>query len=399
MADKNIGSLPGITSLDSDSLFVAEQQGIAVKVSGLQMTRFANVETDAQVQAAAASAQAAANSQEAASDSEQAAAASAQEAQAASQAVQDLSVSATSVPNTSPAAVEKTVDPETGVVSLAFSIPEGPTGPAGGVDSFNGRTGAVVPAAGDYTPSMVGAAPADLSGVAPVYIANIGAALRENLVANAYFVGGGSGWGVYPINQRGQLSYEGTGQYCIDGWVMYDEAVVTLTSAGLTVSATLVYPVTQAFFEALSGQTLTISAVLADGSYGTAEGVVQNPGTDTFIKAEIGEGAIAFASFTSVSSYQIARMENLTNVVAIKTEVGSGQTLYRVGNDGKAILLPQNINYAKDLLKLQQYFQLYRTQALRPAYAADCRPVMRIDPTPGTLVINGVTYYTNSAEL
>lgn len=35
----------------------------------------------------------------------------------------------------------------------------GPPGPAGGVNTFNGRTGAVMPAAGDYTAAMVRAAP------------------------------------------------------------------------------------------------------------------------------------------------------------------------------------------------------------------------------------------------
>lgn len=46
MADKLIGELPGISYLDSGSLFVAEQNGQAVKVSGKQLTDFANVETE-----------------------------------------------------------------------------------------------------------------------------------------------------------------------------------------------------------------------------------------------------------------------------------------------------------------------------------------------------------------
>ena len=39
--------------------------------------------------------------------------------------------------------------------------PQGPAGEPGGVTSFNGRTGAVVPAEGDYTAAMVGARPND----------------------------------------------------------------------------------------------------------------------------------------------------------------------------------------------------------------------------------------------
>ena len=43
MADKTIGELPAVTSLDGDSLFVAQQQGVASKITGAQLTEFANV--------------------------------------------------------------------------------------------------------------------------------------------------------------------------------------------------------------------------------------------------------------------------------------------------------------------------------------------------------------------
>lgn len=52
MADRNIGTLPASTSIDSDSLFVAEQQGAAVKVTGEQIADFAREAADANVQAA-----------------------------------------------------------------------------------------------------------------------------------------------------------------------------------------------------------------------------------------------------------------------------------------------------------------------------------------------------------
>ena len=41
MADKNIGSLPAASTVDDDSLLVAEQQGQAVKVTGAQFKGFA----------------------------------------------------------------------------------------------------------------------------------------------------------------------------------------------------------------------------------------------------------------------------------------------------------------------------------------------------------------------
>lgn len=52
MADRNIGTLPAATSIDADSLFVSEQQGAAVKVTGDQIADFARAAADANVQAA-----------------------------------------------------------------------------------------------------------------------------------------------------------------------------------------------------------------------------------------------------------------------------------------------------------------------------------------------------------
>ena len=55
----------------------------------------------------------------------------ADEAEAASQAVQDMGVEAETLPEESAATVEKTVDPETGVVTLTFGIPKGKKGNKG----------------------------------------------------------------------------------------------------------------------------------------------------------------------------------------------------------------------------------------------------------------------------
>ena len=69
MADKSISMLPSVESIDNDSLFVAEQQGVASKVTGAQISSFAKAAADANVQAAvdaAADAQSAAETAEAA---------------------------------------------------------------------------------------------------------------------------------------------------------------------------------------------------------------------------------------------------------------------------------------------------------------------------------------------
>ena len=148
MADKTIGELPAVTSLDGDSLFVAQQQGQAVKVSGSQLIQFANDETAEQVQIATEAAQQAqqaaqqatqavsqigtaaedtqANAQ-AAQEAKEAAEAAQGKAEDAQESIENLSVSAETLPPDQEATVEKTVSPD-GVVSLAFGIPQGEQG-------------------------------------------------------------------------------------------------------------------------------------------------------------------------------------------------------------------------------------------------------------------------------
>jgi hypothetical protein len=80
MADKQIGSLPQAQTVDDDSLFVCEQQGVAMKTTGAQWKGFAVKAVSRYVapaqQAAAQAAQSATN----AAKSEQNAAQSAEEA-------------------------------------------------------------------------------------------------------------------------------------------------------------------------------------------------------------------------------------------------------------------------------------------------------------------------------
>lgn len=162
MADKTIGELPGVTSLDSGSLFVAQQQGAASKVTGAQLIQFANVETAAQVSAAQAAAQEAAASETAAETAKNG-------AETAQTAIENMTVEAETLAAGAQATVQKIVTSGQ-PIKLLFGLPTGPTGPAGGVDSFNGRTGAVIPQTGDYTAEMVGAALAPLSSSVTLYV-------------------------------------------------------------------------------------------------------------------------------------------------------------------------------------------------------------------------------------
>lgn len=106
MADKTIGSLPAIESLDDESLFIAEQQGEAVKVTGLQFKTLARVGVAEYVEsaqtasenalAAAQQAQEAVASVEGAAEEAAAAQAANEAAQAAMQAAETAKESAES---------------------------------------------------------------------------------------------------------------------------------------------------------------------------------------------------------------------------------------------------------------------------------------------------------------
>ena len=85
-------------------------------------------------------------------------------------------------------------------------------------------------------------------------------------------------------------------------------------------------------------------------------------------------------------------------IKAVKLEIGSQQTLAHKDTSGNWVLneIP---DYGEQLLRCQRYFQLYSAADKRPAKAVDCRPMMRANPSQGTIAIGGTTYYYNTAEL
>ena len=88
-------------------------------------------------------------------------------------------------------------------------------------------------------------------------------------------------------------------------------------------------------------------------------------------------------------------------IQAVKLELGSEQTLaHNEGTEENPVWVLNEIpDYGEELRKCQRYYQLFRTESLRPTYGEDCRPTMATEqPTKGTLTKDGVTYYTLSSE-
>lgn len=199
MADKTIGELPSVASVQDNSLIPVEQSSVASKMTGAQFRAWAEsggaaaaqpyaAQAAASASAAAASATNAASSKNAAASSasdantsKNAAAASATaaansatqagtqatnarnsalDADEAKEAIENLGVTSSTLPPGSSATVEKSVSQQ-GAVTLAFGIPRGdkgdqgatgPQGPQGiqGPQGERGIDGVAVAADGVY---------------------------------------------------------------------------------------------------------------------------------------------------------------------------------------------------------------------------------------------------------
>lgn len=117
---------------------------------------------------------------------------------------------------------------------------------------------------------------------------------NDNLLDNAYFVGGGSqlGDGVFPINQRGQTVYTSDGPG-IDRWKQF-AATVTLASDGVTVtpsaySNNFLQLMNPAKWDALVGETVTLSidvlaitGTIIFAGYNTGIGTITSTGIAVF---------------------------------------------------------------------------------------------------------------------
>ena len=271
--------------------------------------------------------------------------------------------------------------------------------------SQNGASKKVTP------PVLLSGVEGEISGLS----GSLATYVRPNLLDNWYFIRGVAQTGVasFPINQRGQSSYSGSG-YTIDRWVGgtanslvalgYSNYIVIKSSAAGGQNLLMQYFENKEMF---AGKTVTISAIInntlvsstisipADSStWGSTipTGTAAVGGCAVYLRYLWGK--LCFVFFAT-SAY-VANTNIL--IQAAKIEIGDTQTLaHQVGN---VLTLNEMPNYSEQLVRCQRFFQMYRTQALRPTYGADCRPVMASEsPTAGTITAGSVTYYTLSSDL
>lgn len=226
---------------------------------------------------------------------------------------------------------------------------------------------------------------------------SIGAAGNPNLLDNWYWKD--------PINQREWTTGLASWAYHLDRWyanditVTVEDGYVTLKQSG-TSNLFGIQRVDADFYKnALEGKTITISALLKDGTLKkttvTAPPYSAGYGNETAVDGL----RLGVYSFTNEHGFRIFPVEGYSfDIVAVKAEFGSQQTLARQEN-GVWVLNDAPQNKQQELTKCQRYFQTFATQSLRPTDEMDFRPVMRVTPALGTISVNGKTLYTASADL
>ena len=141
---------------------------------------------------------------------------------------------------------------------------------------------------------------------------------NDNLLDNAYFVGGGSqlGDGVFPINQRGQASY-GAGQ-TIDRWKLSSGGTLVFTNEGISINGLFFQ---KEVIDFTVGETYTLSRQTTDGNVVSVTGVV--PSTEGWMIGDQNFG-VYFRPSTKVCDIQIWGTYLLR---AVKLEKGTVSTL------------------------------------------------------------------------
>lgn len=177
---------------------------------------------------------------------------------------------------------------------------------------------------------------------------------NKNLLRNWYFVGGGSGRGVFPVNQRGSTTYTGIG-YMFDGW--YNEQAkhqATIASEYIrwTRTTTTGNPSIQQFIQLPSG-TYTISMIYRTNfehlKFRGVSGNYYIPiSNDWTLYSRTYTGSFVSTGVQDLSgSYD--ETGHYIDIKAFKLEYGSMQTLAHQENG--VWILNEIPNYDDELLK------------------------------------------------
>lgn len=195
--------------------------------------------------------------------------------------------------------------------------------------------------------------PSDTSRV-PVF------GMGENLLRNWYFVGGGTGRGVFPVNQRGATSGTSSATIIIDGWA--SDSTWRLDSDGIYLEKRSGSSYNASVSQHIKAnqipegmRTVTLSVLWSDGTFWTNSGTLEWSGAWQCTSGTVNSDGCAIRLHNSM--WQIGIWNGNTNkkLQAAKVELGSQQTLCH--NEGTAAnpvwVLNEIPNYEAELIKCQ----------------------------------------------
>lgn len=191
---------------------------------------------------------------------------------------------------------------------------------------------------------------------------NLGAGVRPNLLDNAYFVGGGTGWGVFPVNQKGKTQYT-------DLAIMFDRwklvygigGVVELTPNGVTILGGTPYSLIRSSLRRTLpiGATYTITVLFYNGTMVSNVITVPTDGNPS-AHTPITPGG-TYVRLYGPQTFEVVGItgDKTPEIEFIKLEPGNRQTAAYQKPDGKWAMLPQGLNYQQELAKCQAYLQSF----------------------------------------
>lgn len=182
--------------------------------------------------------------------------------------------------------------------------------------------------------------------------ASIQAKPNPNLLDNWYFGN--------PVNQRGQASYTGA-VYGLDRWKATNDNTTVLISDGfIALSGNGAVPYIRQTLDnpsQLLGKAVTLSALLQDGTLKSATSILPSsfPSANT-LYCNIADVADLLVTSSYISVQIKAKSGGSNNIVAVKLELGSQQTLAHQDADGNWVL-NEISDYGEQLARCQRYFR------------------------------------------
>lgn len=193
-------------------------------------------------------------------------------------------------------------------------------------------------------------------------LAALGAAVQENELDNAYFVGGGTLWGVFPVNQKGKTQYTDLA-IMFDRWKLVHGTggVVELTPNGVTILGGTPYSLIRSSLRRTLpiGATYTITVLFYNGTMVSNVITVPTDGNPS-AHTPITPGG-TYVRLFGPQTFEVVGItgDKTPEIEFIKLEPGNRQTAAYQKPDGKWAMLPQGLNYQQELAKCQAYLQSF----------------------------------------